>query len=95
VLNLLKRPTGFLPIAISVAFLVPLSIELLNGTLVRQPDEGTAAHLFQIFIPLQLVVIAWFAVTWLPKRAHCAAPVLGLQGFALLSVLAIVYFKHL
>ncbi|MGA8575651.1 MAG: hypothetical protein WB609_08225 [Candidatus Cybelea sp.] len=94
-LELLKRPTGFLPLAISTAFLVPLLVGIAKGTLVREADEGSAAHLFQLLLPLQLVVIAWFAASWLPKRPRSAAQVLCLQGAAFLAVLSIVYFRHL
>jgi hypothetical protein len=94
-LQLLKRPTGFLPLAISVAFLVPMVVGLAQGTLVRQGDEGSAAHLFQLLMPLQLVVIAWFAASWLPKQPRSAAQVLLLQGAAFFAVLSVVYFRHL
>ena len=94
-LDLLRRPTGFLPLAISTAFLVPLLLGLARGTLIRQPDEGTAAHLFQLLMPLQVVVIAWFAASWLPKRPRSATQVLFLQGAGFLAVLSVVYFRHL
>ena len=86
---------AFLPLAISVAFLVKLLIGLAQGTLVRQPDEGTVAHLFQLLMPLQLIVIAWFAVSWLPKRPRSAIPLLAIQGIACAAVFAIVFLKHL
>lgn len=94
-LELLKRPTGFLPLGISAAFLVPLVVAIAQGTLVRQADEGAAAHLFQLLMPLQLVVIAWFAASWLPQHRRSAAQVLCLQGAAFFAVLSIVYFRHL
>jgi hypothetical protein len=94
-LDLLKRPAGFLPVTISAAFLIPMLVGITEGTLVRQPDEGTAAHLFQLLMPLQLVVIAWFAASWLPKLPRPAAQVLFLQVTGFLAVLAIVYFRHL
>ena len=94
-LDLLKRPTAFIPLAISAGFLVPLLVGVAQGTLVRQPDEGIAAHLFQILMPLQAVIIAVFAVSWLPRRPRPAAQILALQGAALLAVLSIVYLKQL
>jgi hypothetical protein len=94
-LDLLKRPTAFVPLAISAGFLIPLLVGVAQGTLVRQPDEGVAAHLFQILIPLQVIVIAAFAASWLPKRPRPALHILCLQGAALLAVLSIVYLKHL
>lgn len=94
-MDLLKRPAGFLPILISLAFLVPMLIGVAQGTLVRQPDEAAAAHLFQILMPLQLVTIGWFAAHWLPRRGRSAMQVLSLQLTALLSVLSIVLIKNL
>ncbi|MBV9233115.1 MAG: hypothetical protein JO030_03665, partial [Candidatus Eremiobacteraeota bacterium] len=76
-------------------FLVTLLIGLAEGTLVRQPDEGTAAHLFQLLMPLQVVIILAFALQWVPKRPRAAAQVLCLQGAALIAVLAILLLRHL
>jgi predicted Na+-dependent transporter len=90
--ELLKRPAGFLPPAISVALLVPLLLGIARGTLAREADEGILAHLFQILIPL---IIACFAATWLPKRARAAAQVLSLQALAFFSVLSIVFLRNL
>ncbi|MGB6518154.1 MAG: hypothetical protein WBE79_06580 [Candidatus Cybelea sp.] len=94
-LDLLKRPAAFLPLAISGGFLIVLLVGLAQGTLARQPDEDAAAHLFQILIPVQIVFIGAFAVAWLPKRARSAVRILCLQGAALLAVLSIVYLKQL
>lgn len=94
-LDLLKRPVAFLPLLISLAFLVPMLVGAAQGTLVRQPDENTAAHLFQIFMPLQLIIVAWFAATWLPKQPRAAAQVLSLQAVGILSVFSIVILKQL
>ena len=95
VLRLLARPAAFVPLTISASFLIYMLAGLAQGTLVRQADEGLAAHLFQFLMPLQLAVIAWFAASWLPKRPGPAAQVLFLQGAGLLAVLAVVYFRHL
>jgi hypothetical protein len=70
-------------------------VGIVQGTLVRHPDEGTAAHLFQLLMPLQVLVIAWFAASWLPKQPRAAAEVLFLQAAGFLGVLAIVYLRHL
>jgi hypothetical protein len=93
--QLLRRPSGFVPLAISAGFLTAFGIGIIQGTLVRQPDEGIGAHLFQILMPAQLFVIAFFAASWLPKRPLAALKVLALQGSAALGVLAIVFFRHL
>ena len=53
----------------------PVVIE--NG--VARADEGTAAHLWQIFMALQLPAILVFAVKWLPRDPRRALVLLGLQ----------------
>jgi hypothetical protein len=94
-LALLKRPSAFLPLAISAGFLTAFLIMFVEGTLVRHPDEGTVAHLFQILMPAQLLIIVFFARSWLPKNPKPALQVLALQASAALGVLAVVYFRSL
>jgi hypothetical protein len=94
-LALLKRPSAFLPLAISAGFLAAFLVSFLQGTLVRQADEGIAAHLFQILMPAELLIIAFFAICWLPKQSKPALQVLVLQVSAMLAVLAVVYVRHL
>jgi hypothetical protein len=94
-LVLLKRPSGFLPLLISGAFLISFIFALAEGRLVPQPDEDTGAHLFQILMPAQLLIIAFFAISWLPKQPKPTLQVLALQVSAALAVLAVVYFRHL
>lgn len=94
-LQLLKRPSAFVPLAISGAFLAALLTALAQGRLVPQPDEGTGAHLFQILMPVQLLIIVFFAATWLPRNTKPAVQVLALQICAAIGVLAIVYFNRL
>jgi glucan phosphoethanolaminetransferase (alkaline phosphatase superfamily) len=94
-LDLLRRPSAFAPLLISLGFLATLLTKFFQGTLVRQPDEGTAAHLFQILMPLQILIVAFFAACWLPRRTKPALAILSLQVAAAVAVVAIVYFEHL
>jgi hypothetical protein len=66
----------------------------LHGT-AREADEGTAAHLWQILMALQLPVIALFALLWLPASTRSALSVLALQALAGLAAMAPVYFLGL
>ncbi|HEY1975154.1 MAG TPA: hypothetical protein VGG89_01245 [Candidatus Baltobacteraceae bacterium] len=93
--KLLKRPEGFLPLLISAGFLAALLTSLAQGTLARESDEGTAAHVFQILMPLQLAIVLFFAIRWLPGKTKAALQVLALQCGAAIAVLAIVYVKQL
>ena len=89
--NTLKHPSAFLPIAMSLlAVGVVLTHIALFGT-ARQPDEGTAAHLWQLLMVGQLPIILYFAISCLPKAPRYALSVLALQAAAALAALAPVY----
>ena len=49
---------------------------LANLGLAHQTDEGTAAHLFQILMPVQVPIIGFFAAKWLPVDSRWAVKVL-------------------
>lgn len=90
----LKHPTAFLPIAMSLlAVGVVLAHIVLFGT-ARQPDEGTAAHLWQLLMAGQLPIILFFAIKWLPSTPRYALMVLALQAGAAIAALAPVYLLH-
>jgi hypothetical protein len=65
------------------------------GGFVRQPDEGTAAHLFQILMPAQIPIVAVFAATQLPRHARWAAWILVLQVGLALALFALVFSLQL
>ena len=94
-LEMLRRPAAFVPLLISAGFLIAMLARFAEGTLVRQPDEDAMAHLFQLLMPLQAVIIVAFAAFWLPKRPRSTMKVLCLQAVALLAVLAVVRLKNL
>ena len=61
----------------------------------REPDEGTAAHLWQLLMAGQMPIIAFFAIRWLPKAPRSALPVLALQAAAGLVAVAPVFILGL
>jgi hypothetical protein len=90
----LRHWSGWLPIAIPVfLFVLGLRYIAING-FVNQPDEGTEAHLFQLLMPLQFALMAYFAVTWLPRAPRKAWPVLVLQAAAAVGIFAALYFAE-
>src|SRR5438876_909992 len=92
--NTLKHPSAFLPVTMSLlALAIVLAHIVLFGT-ARQPDEGTAAHLWQLLMAGQLPLMAFFAFRWLPRAPRSALLVLALQVGAALAALAPVYFLH-
>jgi hypothetical protein len=92
--NSLRHPSAFLPIGMSlVAVAVVLTHLVLAGT-ARQPDEGTAAHLWQLLMAGQLPIILFFAIRWLPTAPRQALAVLALQAASAVAALLPVYLLH-
>jgi hypothetical protein len=89
--SLLKRPSAWIPIAMSSIVLAVFIWHVTTYGVVRETDEGIGAHLFQILMPLQLPIIAFFAITWLPKSPREAIFILALQLLAALMVIAPVF----
>jgi hypothetical protein len=88
----LRHWSAWLPVAIPV-FLLLLGVRYLAiyGA-VGQADEGTEAHLFQLLMPVQLVVMAYFALTWLPRAPRLATVIVTLQVIGTIALLAAVYW---
>lgn len=61
---------------------------------VRQADEGTAAHLWQLLMAGQLPVIAFFAIKWLPRTPGPALLILVVQLLAGLAAAAPVFLLN-
>jgi len=89
---LLRRPSAYLPIAMSIAALaIVMAYAAMFGT-ARQADEGTAAHLWQVLMAGQLPVIGFFAIKWLPTEPRQALLVLALQVAAALAAMFPVWW---
>mgnify|MGYP001560406862 CR=1 FL=1 len=93
--TLIKKPSAFLPPAMSFAVLVTMLISFVRFGIVHEADEGTAAHIFQILMAGQVPIIAFFAINWLPRFPRLALQVLALQIAAALAALAPVYYFKL
>lgn len=91
----MKKPSAWLPLAMSLAVAALLLITFLRGRLVPQADEGTEAHLFQVLMGLQVPIIGLFALKWLPQAPRPALAVLALQAAAALAVCAPVFWLGL
>ena len=95
-ITILKKPSAWLPIALP---LVVIALGLISvathGVPHREPDEGTGAHIFQIWLVLEVILIGFFGVKWLPRAPKPALVVLAIQICAALVVLAPVHFLGL
>lgn len=91
---MLKKPSAFLPVAMSLAALALVLGHLIIFGAARQADEGTAAHLWQLLMTAQIPIVAFFAIRWIPQSPRSALPVLALQAVAALAALAPVYLLN-
>src|SRR6187401_1858808 len=93
-LTLLKQPSAFLPLAMSLGALATVLAYLALHGPAAQADEGAAAHIWQLLMAAQLPIVLYFAARWLPAARAQAAPILALQVAAALAALAPVYLLH-
>jgi hypothetical protein len=86
-----RQPSALIPLAMSAAALAVIVWHIaLQGT-ARQADEGTEAHLWQVMMAGQLPLIAYFAISWLPRSPRQALTVLALQVCGMLAAAAPVF----
>jgi hypothetical protein len=62
---------------------------------VRETDEGTVAHLWQILMAGQMPIVVLFVIRWLPRAPRQALAVLALQVGAGLASVAPIFFLNL
>jgi len=91
---ILKHPSAFLPVAMSVAALTIVLIFLALHGPAPQADEGAAAHLWQILMAAQLPIVAFFAIKWVPQWPRQAGLILGLQAVTALAAMTPVFLLH-
>ena len=97
---MLRRPSAFLPLSMSVnaltMVLVSLAIGLARGgKITRDPDEGDLAHIYQLLMTVQMPIVLFFAIKWLRRAPGPTLRILGLQAGAWLAACAPIYFLHL
>jgi glucan phosphoethanolaminetransferase (alkaline phosphatase superfamily) len=85
--TLVKKASAFVPLLLSAAALALVGVVITVFGVVREPDEGTAAHLWQLLMAAQVPFIAVFAVTWLPRAPRPAFIVLALQAAAAIAAM--------
>ena len=90
-LSTMKKPSAWLPVAMSLAAIgIVIAHVAIHGT-ARQPDEGAAAHLWQLLMALQAPIVLFFIARWLPRTPRQALLVLAAQAGAALAAMAPVF----
>jgi hypothetical protein len=79
----------------SFAALATVLIHIAIFGAARQPDEGAAAHIWQLLMAAQAPVIAWFAIRWLPRAPRQTFEILAIQGAAALAAMFPVWWLGL
>jgi hypothetical protein len=90
--TVMKQPSAFLPLAMSV-----IALAMVLGYVAKYGggpvhDEGAVGHLWQLLMAFQMPIIAFFAFKWLPRAPRQALCVLAQHAGAALASLAVVFF---
>jgi len=91
---MLKHPSAFLPITMSLGALATVLVSIAFHGTAPQADEGAAAHIWQLLMAAQAPIVIFFAIKWVREFPRQAAPVLALQVAAALAATAPVYLLH-
>jgi len=90
--SLIKQPSAYLPLAMSLAALTLVLGHALVYGVVHEADEGAAAHVWQILMAAQLPIVAYFILKWLPRRPRESLQILALLAGTWLANFAAVYW---
>ena len=90
-----RQASALVPVAMSLAALATVLNHIAIFGAAREPDEGTAAHIWQLLMAGQGPVIAWFAIKWLPRAPREALQMLGIQAAAALAAMFPVWWLGL
>lgn len=92
-LPLIKEPSAIIPMLMSfLAVVLVLGHYMLYGE-DRDADEGTAAHLFQLLLVLQIPIIFAFLARWFPKDRHQVLWILAIEaGLVAVAVISVRMF---
>ena len=93
---LIKQPSAWVPLVMSLAALLMLLGYIAIFGIVQHADEGAPAHIFQLLMVVQLPIVAYFAIRWLPKQPKQSLMVLALQAVAwIIPIVAVIWFESL
>ena len=92
-------PTALLPIALALGALLIVLLHIAFFGADSAPDEGAAAHVWQILIFAQIPALTLFLGRWFRIARRPALRVLALQGASIALSIAVaaaapVYFLH-
>ena len=92
---LARKPSAIAPIVMSLSALVVVLVAIAIAGTKPQPDEGAAAHIWQLLMAGQLPILGWFVLHWLRRDFKAGLVVLGIQTAAMLAALLPVWMLGL
>jgi hypothetical protein len=93
--TIVRRPTAFLPVLMSLAALSLVLVHVGLYGAQREADEGTPAHIFQLLMAAQAPIIILFAAKSLPQAPRRALGVLAVQLLVALAAFVPVFYFNL
>ena len=92
---LVRKPSAIAPIIMSAFALFVVLVAIATGSAKPQPDEGAAAHIWQLLMAGQIPFLGWFVLRWLTRDLRAALPVLSIQIVAFAAALFPVWYLGL
>ena len=92
--QMLGRPSGYVPLLLCLAAAATIVIQLITHGAAPSPDEGAAAHFFQLLMVVDVACIGFFALARLPRDPRAGVWVLALQVGAMAACWAPVFILH-
>ena len=90
-----KTPELISTDAMSSAELTLVHVHIALYGAVREADEETTAHIWQLLMAANLPLLLFFAVKWLPRAPSPALYVMTLQACTAVASLALVFIFNL
>ena len=89
--SIIKKPSAWVPIVLPFIFFAYLVIYISIFGIVRQEDEGTGAHLFQLWLVLEPFMLGFFALKWFKSARKETLIILAIQIIAALLPVSVVF----
>jgi len=93
--TLIRKPLAWIPVVLPLLIIAMLGYALTTHGVTRDADEGTEAHLFQIWIVLEFILVSVFAARWLPRLPKQAGMIIALQLALSFIPCAVVFYFNL
>ncbi|MEA3245192.1 MAG: hypothetical protein U9Q74_03440 [Gemmatimonadota bacterium] len=88
---IVRKASALLPLAMSAGAMgIVIGYLALHGPL-RQPDEGAAAHVWQLLMAGQLPIIGYYALRWVPTAPKDGLKILLVQVAAWVAAAAPIF----